>query len=303
MAIKIDCPRCEARLQMPNKLAGGYAHCPQCKGRLWVGKDAPADETRVDGISILPGDRAPAASAAVAAPAAPPPVGPPIRGLPQTKAPPAVPLAAPPIAASAPSAPTAKAAEPRSTPRKPKVASAIAKVAPVPPPAPPARKKVAHFITAEAADSTLRLAADGKLPELHLEEVAGKKAEAKSKSMNPLVVAAALSVSVTLSAVLLLVGTGQPSAAGSQQKALMRQKIEANYFSADENKELEAYQVLLRDAQRAFTRGDYRSERQDYRRVLDMLRAERGSQEKGLTGSRTRDHELEDAISVLLSGG
>ena len=165
------------------------------------------------------------------------------------------------------------------------------------------RKKVAHFITAEAADSTLRLAADGKLPELHLEEVAGKKAEAKSKSMNPLVVAAALSVSVTLSAVLLLVGTGQPSAAGSQQKALMRQKIEANYFSADENKELEAYQVLLRDAQRAFTRGDYRSERQDYRRVLDMLRAERGSQEKGLTGSRTRDHELEDAISVLLSGG
>ena len=33
-----------------------------------------------------------------------------------------------------------------------------------------------------------------------------------------------------------------------------------------------------------------------------MLRAERGADEKGLTGSRKRDKELEEAISVLLSG-
>ena len=55
MAIKTDCPRCKAHLQVPNKLAGGYVNCPQCKGRLWVAKDAPADATPVDAIGVRVG--------------------------------------------------------------------------------------------------------------------------------------------------------------------------------------------------------------------------------------------------------
>ena len=34
-----------------------------------------------------------------------------------------------------------------------------------------------------------------------------------------------------------------------------------------------------------------------------MLRAERGSEERGLTGSRSKDRELEEALLALLSGG
>jgi hypothetical protein len=66
---------------------------------------------------------------------------------------------------------------------------------------------------------------------------------------------------------------------------------------------LEPYQILLRDAQQAYSRGDHRAQRDCYGKVLDLLRAERGSEEKGLTGSRSKDKELEEALLVLLSGG
>ena len=98
--------------------------------------------------------------------------------------------------------------------------------------------------------------------------------------------------------VLVLLDVGPSSAASSQRKDAMRQTIERRLFrlrTASESKDLEPYQVLLREAQRAYTRGDRKTERDDYRKVLDMLRAERGSYEKGLTGSRTSDKELEDA--------
>ena len=80
--------------------------------------------------------------------------------------------------------------------------------------------------------------------------------------------------------------------------------IEDKFFGAGniENKGLEPYQVLLREAQLAHSHGDFETERQRYRRVLDMLRAEHGADEKGLTGSHRRDKELEGEISVLLGG-
>ena len=183
----------------------------------------------------------------------------------------------------------------------------MARGARVPPPPPPVvRKKVARLITAEAADSTLRLAADGKLPELRLEEGgASGNPETKSHSVNPLFMLGVLSMSIVLSVLLVLLDVESPTVSGSQRQDSMRRKIEAHYFGAEsiENGNLQAYQVLLRDAQRAYTRGDRKREREDYRRVLEMLRAERSVYEKGLTGSRSRDKELENAISVLLSGG
>ena len=85
----------------------------------------------------------------------------------------------------------------------------------------------------------------------------------------------------------------------------MRQKIEDHYFGSGtlEAKRLEPYQLLLREAQQAQSRGDDKTERKRYHKVLDMLRAERGAEERGLTGSRSKDKELEEAISVLLGGG
>jgi hypothetical protein len=173
------------------------------------------------------------------------------------------------------------------------------------PPVPARRKKVARFITAEAAQSTLQPAADGKLPDLQLEEgAAQQKPQAGQHSMNPLVLLGVLSASVAVSILLVLVGIRRTDTATSQRKDEARQVIESKFFGAGniENKGLEPYQVLLREAQRARSRGDFATERQHYRRVLDMLRAERGADEKGLTGSHRRDKELEEEISVLLGG-
>ena len=279
MAIKMNCPRCKTHLQVPNKLAGGYVNCPQCKGQLWVAKNAPADATLAENVGISD-------SGVFPIPAVPPNVA--------TSTPPAT---------SAPSAPPQRIKSPPDQPTPP--SSAMGLPSPAPPPAPAPRKRVARFVAAEAADSTLRLAADGKLPELHLDEGQIKeKAATKSSSVNPLVMLGALSMSVVLSVVLVAIDMETPAAADSHGKAHMRKVIENDYFGAGdfESKDLEPYQVLLREAQRAYTRGDYKNERKHYRKVLDMLRAERGPLEKGLTGSRSRDKKLEKAISVLLSG-
>ncbi len=248
MAIKLDCPRCKQRLQVPSKLADGYVHCPQCKGRVWVAREA-------------------------AAAAAPPP----------DDSPPApVPSASLPI------------------PVSPAVPAPVA-----PPPAPARRKKVARFITAEAAQSTLQPAADGKLPDLRLEEgAAQQKPQSQQRSMNPLVLLGVLSASVVVSVAMVLIGVQRHDTVTTQRQDHMRQMIESEFFGGGniETKSLEPYQMRLREAQRAHSHGDFNTERERYRRVLDMLRAERGAEEKGLTGSRKRDKELEEAISVLLGG-
>jgi uncharacterized protein YbaR (Trm112 family) len=297
MPIKIECPRCKTPLQVPNRLAGAYVHCPHCKGRLWVAKDAPADATRGDVVGVS------SRGGTVEAGAAPGPQPPPAPGSLLIGS---VPDAAAPLPPQASSAPSSAPAEIGLPARKPRKSSAMARVPPAPPPIPPPRKKLARFITAEAADSTLRLAADGKLPALRLEEDDAKgKPAAKSRSVNPLVMLGVLSMSIVLSVLLVLIPDASPTSSGTSQQALMRKKIEEDYFGAEgiENKDLEPYQMLLRKAQQANTRGDRKMEREDYRKVLEMLRVERPPHERGLTGSRSRDKELKEAISVLLNGG
>jgi len=177
--------------------------------------------------------------------------------------------------------------------------------APMPPLPPVPRKKVARFITAEATDSMLRLASDGKLPELHLEEGQAKqKTDAGARSIHPLLLLGILSMSIMLSIAMVIIGGDSP-VANSRTKAIMRQKIEDAYFGLGnlESRDLEPYQVELREARQAYSHGDYKAERKHYRKVLDMLRAERRDEDRGLTGSHAKDRELEEALTVLLSGG
>ena len=165
MAIKLDCPRCKTRLHVPSKLADGYVHCPQCKGRVWVARESAA----------RPGPAA----------AAPPPPeqSPPAPAAPASS----VGLVERPATAVAGGAP----------PDTPATAVAGRFADAAPPPAPARRKKVARFITAEAAQSTLQPAADGKLPDLRLEEgAAQQKPQSGQRSMNPLVLLGVLSASV-----------------------------------------------------------------------------------------------------------
>ncbi len=268
MAVKLQCPRCRKALSVPNKKAGGYVNCPLCNGRFWVPKDSPADSTHLEAI-VSPGMPAPP----------PPPVAAPMASAP-TGVRSSGPTAAPSASAATPFAPPSASSAPAASERK-----------------------VARFITEQAAQSGLKLAEDGKLPELHLQEgEKDAKADAKSTSVSPLVLVGALVLSVVLSIALVLVDTGGAPPSKLQALDVARKAIEEDYFgSLDPRAVLEPYQVLLREAQREHARGDHKAERQQYRKVLDLLRAERGGTQRGLTGSRSRDKELEKHLNVLLS--
>jgi len=224
-------------------------------------------------------------------------------------APPATPLPVPPamIATLPPmrSLPMPPAVPPPlGAPIPPTVAAPPAVARPAPPaPTAAAGRKVAKFITAEAATSTLAPAPDGKLPELHLDEgQAAEAAKAKSSGSNPLLLALLLCFSVVMSIVFALVGPSQDGSEESLVKSEARRKIEESFF-AKKGKPLEPYQLLLRDAQQAHNRGDLRTERQDYQQVLKLLRAERETFQRGLTGSLKSDQELETYITRILGPG
>lgn len=123
--------------------------------------------------------------------------------------------------------------------------------------------------------------------------------------MNPLVMLVAISFSIVLSIILVFIDVASPPVSNLGKKAMMRQKIEDMYFGSRtlEEKPLESYQILLREAEQSRLRHDLSMERERYRKVLDMLRAERRNEERGLTGSRSKDRDLEEAVTTLLDGG
>jgi len=195
------------------------------------------------------------------------------------------PMATPPSTAPSPAAPPAKPMIP-----------AMAK-----PMIPAAAKNVARFVTAEAAESTLNLAENGKLPELRLEEATKAKSQQDGVSVNPLVFWALICLGMVSSVVLILLPPEQEPASHSLQQAEARGIIERDYFAdLDSPAPREPYQILLREAQRAYARGNRDAERRLLHRVLDLLRAERSGFE-GITGTPTRDEILSEQITILLS--
>ena len=289
MPFQFDCPRCKQPLIIPSKRAGSYATCPSCKGRLWVPERPPAD-AGTGGPSEASGVRP--------APVAIDPNG--SGGRPAATRDGTAAGWAPPLAAASPLTGVRPAAA--STP-------AAVPAPPVPPPVtaplvPPG--KTARLISAEAATSTIRPAADGKLPELQLEDTSRTLVgHAKGKVISPLVLLVVLSLSVVSSLVAVLVDFNAPDMARLRRKAEARRRIEANYFPLVAEHGLvktpERYQRYLAEASRAHARGDRPTERRMYNRVLDLLRAERDRFQRGVTGSSERDKELEALITVLLS--
>ncbi len=199
-------------------------------------------------------------------------------------------------------------------PASPPASQAARSLVPTPPPEPvsaapahslvPAKPaKVAHFITAQTARSTLKPADDGRLPELHLSEP-GRAApqEATSRGTNPLVLFGLLCLSAVASLVLLLWPTEPGQGARQPEKEQVRQAIRDRFFADMDQMPRQPYQLMLREAQRAHARGDFRQERALYRKVLGLLRAER-KPERGVTGSLGLDQELEQYLTLLLSDG
>lgn len=283
MPIQLDCPRCKNRLSVPSRKAGDYATCPRCKGRFWVPEVKPAG---VAGPAATP-------------PPAPKVATPPVSGQPGGLSLPAGSrLATPASSVQAPD-PRVRTAVP--SPQSPAARPQPLTPTPPPPAAPPivAAKKVARLITTQAAQSTWKLAEDGKLPELRLREP-GESAlkEAGPRGMNPLVLFGLLGLSLVACVVLVLAPTERQSPASLQAKREARRVIQEEYFGVDP---LEPYQLRLREADQALVNRDYKQAQKLYRQVLNMLWAERNTPDRTLTGSPVSDRKLEQQIEILLS--
>ena len=127
-------------------------------------------------------------------------------------------------------------------------------------------KKVARFITAEAADSTLQLAADGKLPELHLEEGRGQRKAAgqAARSMNPWCCWACWPErrAFDRAGAYRLGRAATRPRRNKRPRCGRRSKSSTSAPGTSRPSDLEPYQVLLREAQQAHSRGDFKTERQ-----------------------------------------
>ena len=142
---------------------------------------------------------------------------------------------------------------------------------------------VARFITDQAGDPLVKLGADGHLPDLALQEIGTVAVQEKTpadEQSKSLTLIAAFAVSVGLSLVMLFLDL-DVTPGSVQQGQIARKAI--TIFYGSENAPLEPYQRLLRRASWARSQGDYQGEKQLYRDVLRMLRAENKNSVTGLT--------------------
>lgn len=158
---------------------------------------------------------------------------------------------------------------------------------------------VARFITDGPGDPLVKLGEDGHLPELNLTEGEHRrKRQAEKSQSNPLLLVGAIAFSFLMSLLMLFVDFGSVGT-NTTSKAEARHEI-TEYFGGEKDQPKQ-YQLLLRQAQQAYSRHDYDMERREYRKVLELLRAEGKNKFSGLTGSIDHDERLEELIAVLLS--
>lgn len=332
MSITLNCPRCRRNVMVGPELAGSYVLCPHCKGQFWVPEEigmiagqGAADESGRQAAGAPKktpsGPTPPAAPEGGAAPQAasfqlssgsppppPPPAGRRERGDTPGRSvgagggspsPAPAPPDSPPGLRPERQSGSSPAAQPPAPPDR-KFSAAVSLGGGPQPQAPPTARRVARLITTDKSATQLTPAADGKLPELQLAD--SRKPENESdgqRGIHPLALLALLCASVVASIAMLLVEPGA-NVTRSELKRRARQEIETDYFANLNNPgPQEPYQFLLRDAQRAYAQSDYQKERELYRQVLKLLRAERGRFES-VTGSRNRDARLEELLMLLL---
>jgi hypothetical protein len=158
------------------------------------------------------------------------------------------------------------------------------------------RKSVARIITTEPAQSLLTK--DGKLPTLQLNDDIKPKKKESSLSSNPLFVGLLICASLVSSG-LMLIMFGLPPSENQKTVAKARESIR-QFYEVREDEELKPFQLELREAELAHSRGDHDAEIKAYQDVMARFRAEDRNQYTGLTGSPTWDRELEDLVSILL---
>jgi hypothetical protein len=160
-----------------------------------------------------------------------------------------------------------------------------------------ARRRTARFIQRDANATQIKMGADGRLPDLALQqrEKRAESAERGSQS-HPLLLIGVLCVSVVLSVLILLVEEPAPGVSGGKTAA--RQTVQATFDSWDpaDPPDQEVRDLLARALQ-AYNQGDLREERHYYRQVMDRLNREDAPKYGGFTGD---DETLQQALSELL---
>ena len=126
----------------------------------------------------------------------------------------------------------------------------------------------------------------------------------------PVLLLVAIGVSFGLTILMLFMDVGN---FGNSEEAKSRARAEIVEYFGDEGDSLAPYQIHLREARLARSRRDYENERQEYRKVLAILRSE--AKDKlykytGLTGrldydessfNKKSDKRLDELIGILLS--
>jgi len=260
--------------------AGQMIACPNCRGEFKLNSPGQMPPPSGARDAFPPGGPAPRLEAPVESPA---------------KAA-AVAVAAPRDASWPPVAQLDKIAAPVEVPAPPVPA---APAAPAPSAGPPGTN-TARLKTAASAAPTIAPTADGKLPGLLLAEgeTSATGGETGEKSV-PLWMACVAVVGSTLLSVFLLLSESPGKKSAVSQQAEVRQQI-ASFYGAD-GSTLKPFQVLLREAQQAHSRGDRAMERQKYRQVLGLLRSEKRSKYENVTGTPSDDEKLAQWLSILLS--
>jgi hypothetical protein len=167
---------------------------------------------------------------------------------------------------------------------------------------------VAKFISDRAGEPLVKLGEDGQLPALSLSELAEEQRQerAQKKQSNPLLLYAAIGFSFVLSLGMLLIEPSGPRTTTGEKSAARETLRE---FYGKEGDALEPYQVFLRQALVAHSKGDYAAERNAYRRVLRLLNSadiRDPANHNGLTGrhtgrARASDADLREALESLLA--
>jgi hypothetical protein len=303
MRMAVNCPYCKRSLATSAAFAGQTIACPNCRGEFVFQPPASTPPPAASNSDLLPpgasrlklsatADHAlPPTSSATAVVAPPQPTTRPGANFTSPPVPLTHPTASQPsdIPQSALRAPhSASSPVPASTP------SAPTSLAP-----PPAPSNVARFKTASTTTTTIAPAADGKLPGLLLADAQGTVAGESGEKAIPLWLACVAVVGSTLVSLLLLFAdaSGAPSARSRHADA----RTEIAQFYGNDSAPLRPYQVLLREAQLARSRGDRNLERQRYRQVLSLLRSEKRSKYETITGTPSDDEQLAQTLSALLS--
>jgi hypothetical protein len=209
----------------------------------------------------------------------------------------------PPKTAAAMHAPAAGAV-PAAATASPTAATAAPLHVPPPPPAAPTQPaqpaNIARFKTAASSAPAIAASADGKLPELMLADnpAAGAAGEAAERPV-PLWAAVLAVVGSTVLSVFLLLGDAPAQKSVQSRRAEVRQEL-ASFYGTEAAK-LRPYQIMLREAQQAYSRGDRAAELQRYRQVLGLLRAEKRSKFETVTGTPGDDERLGELLSILLT--